>query len=135
DRLLAIAAEHQAALLEALAADLQRIGDVRERQLGTSAEVLQEGGRGARERRLAARRERQRLPAVHDRPWPRRRRLLEHQVRVRAAEAERADAGAPRYAGGGPRTELGVDVDRARGEVDLGVRRGEMEARRQLAVA
>ena len=45
---------------------------------------------------------------------PRTRRFLEHEVRVRAAEPERADGGPARHVGARPRAELGVHEERAR---------------------
>ena len=61
--------------------------------------------------------------------------LLEHGVRVDAAEAERVDAGAPRLAGAmDPRPRLGVDVERRALELELGVGLIAGDRRRQHAL-
>ncbi len=90
---------------------LQLIGQVR-------GEVLQ--------RRGCPGREHQQLMAPRGGGHRRRGRLLQHHMGVGAADAERADAGAPRRSGGGPAGEGGVDVERALGKGDRGVRRFEV---------
>ena len=58
-------------------------------------------------------------------------RLLDHDVRVGAADAERADAGAPRpLLGAGPRGQLGDDLDPLAGPVELRIGLLEVDGRR-----
>src|SRR5690606_16282910 len=62
------------------------------------------------------------------------RRLLEDDVRVRATEPERADRRTAGLRATLPLPEFGVDVEGARGEVDLRVGRPEVDARRDPLV-
>ncbi|CAJ3344239.1 Uncharacterised protein [Burkholderia pseudomallei] len=61
--------------------------------------------------------------------------LLDHDVRVGAAEAERADGrAARRVAGGVPRAPVGVHVERRIGEIEMAVRVRVVQRRHQLAM-
>src|SRR5262249_14169325 len=60
--------------------------------------------------------------------------LLEHDVRVGAADAEGVHTSAPRRRSGWPRLEPGVDVERRGLDPELRIRAGEVEAGRQRAV-
>ncbi len=59
---------------------------------------------------------------------------LEHDVRVRPAESERADSGEPPSIDGLPRLERGLHADAQRVEVDVRVRLPKVEARGQHPV-
>ena len=125
-----LSATSDPAVLEGLAADLQRVGDVGQPGAGCRPPGGRPAGRSAsvgRGRRCAP------TPAAPGsggrlvaRPAPssRARRLLDDHVHVGAAHAERVDArrsaaGRRRSGHGG---QLGVDVERAVVEVDLRVR-------------
>ena len=121
----------------AAAADLQRVA----RRRRAPARGARAGGRASRSvggvergrrcapRAAAAGGAREAPPALA------RRRLLEDDVRVGAADAERADAGAARLARrAGQARSFAFTKNGLAGEVDLRVRRLEVQARRQLRV-
>ena len=116
--------------------DRQCVRRVREVDLRMRGEVIREQVRPPLERLGGLRAQRQD-------PWRRTRdagprrgrwRLLEHDVGVGAAEPEGADAGAAWLVRPRPVAKLGVDEERARFEVDLGVGRPEVDAGRDPLV-
>ncbi len=135
DGLVAVAADQRAAVAEGLPSPLQGMGDVGEVELRVLPQMAPEVAGGGVERRGAARREQEEL--VRARRGGRRRqhgRLLEDDMGVGAAEAEGAHPGPARRAVARPGFQLGVDVERARREVDLRVGPLEVQARRDHAV-
>ena len=133
--LVARAGEH-AALREGAAAVVQREGDVGERLLRVRARCAASRSLMASSAWPIARRQQEQL--VDGAPGAAvaaGRRLLEHDVRVGAADAERVDGGAARRAGrGASRCSLSLTQERARREVDRRVGRLEVQARRDLPV-
>src|SRR5690606_38380480 len=95
-------------------------------------EVLADARRGGVERLRRARRDREDLPGPRRRAGRRGRRLLDHGVRVGAAEPERADARAAGRAARLPAPEGRADEERAGIEIDLRIGGIVMEAGRDL---
>ena len=98
----------RAPVREGPSSDVQGVGDVGEVEFGMAGEVCAQSLRRSAERRGAAGRQREQLK----RPAPLKRisvgGFLDHGMRVRAADAERADAGAPRRAVARPRMQIAV---------------------------
>ncbi len=128
------AAEGHGAVAEPPPADLQRIGGVGDPGLGMPLEMLAETVDRAGQRRLAARREREQLPRTAGGSGGERRRLLEHDMGIGAADAERAHAGAPGGRGVFPLGQPGGDAERALLQLQLRIGLLEVEARRHLPV-
>ena len=88
------------------APDLERVRDVGEVEVAAALELVGQAGRRAGERRRGPCRQHHDLGALPAAPRALRHgRLFQHEVRVRAADAERAHACAPRRAVGLPRRE------------------------------
>jgi hypothetical protein len=135
DGLLAIAHRQHAPLGEGAPPHLERVGDIRQIQLGVLLEVRGEALATLVERGAVARGEREQLV----RHGARRRRgplgrLLEDGVRVGAAHAERVHRAPPRLLAARPRRERRIDDEGAAREVDGGVGLLVAEAGRDLAV-
>ncbi len=136
DRILAIGDRDHAAVLEMTAAGQQRRGNILERLILMGFHVRSEPASRLVERLAAPRREHQHLRADIDARRVRfpLRRLLDDDVRVRAADAERVHAGPARRDTRGPRRQAICNDERALGEVDRGVGLLEAERRRDLAM-
>ncbi|KGD23806.1 hypothetical protein DO70_4697 [Burkholderia pseudomallei] len=121
----------EAAMLERGAPDLQRMGDVLHARPRVRERVAQLPPLLA-QRARRTRRNRQQLPARRLGRFARAhaRRLLQHHVDVRAADAERADARAARRRRSRPRAGFAHDAERRLVEADSRVRRLAVDARR-----
>ena len=136
-RLGSVAADREAPLLEQSPASQQRVGDVGQLGALPHGQVGPKAAGGRIQGRRRARRQHQQVRHVRlrgrRRHKRRRWRLLQHHMRVRAANTECADAGAPGLAAG-RRRPVGqgrIDVERPVVEGQLGVRRLEEQAGRQ----
>ena len=129
-RLFGIVCDHDGAPGKGLAADLQRVGDVSARSsIRMRIEVGGQVGSGRLEgRRVRADRTSRCGTQAAIRPLEDRR-LLEHDVGVGAADAERADAGPPRRRAR-PAGKLRVDEERTVAPIDLRSAALEVQARR-----
>ncbi len=116
------------------APDLQRPGHVGEVGLGVRPQVCGEPPDRLLESGLRPRGDREELLGATRLRGRRGRGLLQDHVRVRAPHAERADPGPPRRRARFPGAKRGVHVEGAAREVDLGVRRLEVEGGRDLTV-
>ncbi len=133
-RLLSRGAHDRAPFGEPAPSDGQREGGVREVEVGLAVEPIREAGGRAVEGGPRPRRE-------EEDGWPPRggrgrgrRRFLEDRVRVRAADAQRVHARAPRRRRR-PRGGLPADAERRLLPLDLGVRLAEVQARGDRAVS
>ncbi len=98
--------------------------------------MLAQPGRGGLQRLAAACRQQDQVARVARGLDGLRRRLLQHQVRVGAADPERADAGTARHTlGRRPGRGARGHRQRAAGDLQVWVRRAEMQAGRNLPVA
>src|SRR5256885_12453709 len=88
-------------------------------------------GRGI-ERTGSFGRQNEQLPRTRLAGWSDNRRLFEHDVSVRAADAEGADARPTRNPAPFPIAQRVVHVERAVGEIDFRIGLPEVQARRQL---
>ncbi|MCY1228601.1 hypothetical protein D9M72_409250 [compost metagenome] len=129
--------DHRAAPCESFSPVLQCVGDVFQRLLVTVfAQVCGQAVSALLERAFVLGRQRQHLPRRRVRLHGlHARRLFEHHVHVRAADAEGAHARTAWRRTFGPGLALRVHVERAAREVDLRIGFLEMQARRQRAVA
>ena len=130
-----VVGDDEKTVLERAAAGLQRERDIGEREVRVSAEKLRELAGHRLQREAGFRREHDELRAGNGRGFRRDGRFLDHDVRVRAADAEGADARPARMRGGFPLGELRHDAEGRVGEVDAGIRFLEMQARGNLRVA
>ena len=139
DRLSAIAPHDAAAMVERPAPGGQRVGDGTESGLGVRLEVVREPVRPRDDRGAGLGRQPQQHGLIRGRHVCLGfdlggRRLLEDDMYVAAADAERADAGPPRSSPARPRPQLVHDGERAGLELQLGVRAGEVQGRGELSV-
>ncbi len=140
-QLRAVASHQRGAVVEACPCGGQRVGDVDGPQLRAGDEMLPQPDRltAQRVRRPARQHER------HHRRRPRHRRLclrrldgrglLDHGVRVGAADPEGGDRGPARPPGLGPLLRLGQQLHRAGRPVHVRGRLGDVQGLRQHAVA
>src|SRR5205823_944042 len=89
--LLKSRADQSATMAEALAADLERIGDVSEIESGITPQVLDQVGSRALQRRGSLGREHHKLAGPRRTRVPRRRGFFQHNVCVGPTDAKRAD--------------------------------------------
>ena len=122
--------DDDSAVLERAAARLERVCDIRQGELRILPKMPGEICGGAVQRGGRLRGKDQELPAPSRRrgfgQWS----LLQNGVRVRAADAKRTHSSAPRLPAAWPRRALGIHDKRAAREVDLRIRRVEVEAGR-----
>ena len=128
-----VAADGHSAVLELAAAELERVGRVGQVELGVVFEMLgQIRGHGL-QGGVGLGRQEQQLPRSGVARVVRRGSLLDDAVRIGAPNAEGADPG-PAHSVALPRGKLGIDVERAFGEVDLRVGPLEVEGGGNLLV-
>src|SRR4051794_33146583 len=117
NRFLAVAADDRSSVLERPPAHLQRVRDVGERLFGI-AQMRRKPGRRAIERIGGARGKNEELMIAGGRAGRLLLRLLENDMGVRTANAERAHARAADVVALRPLAKLRVDEERAIREVD-----------------
>src|SRR5215204_7512969 len=135
DHVVHVAADNYAAVIEVLATDLKCISHVRhiERRL-VFKKCVEIKGRGV-EGSDSASRQRQQVPAPFRFTGPLFGCFFDYDMRIRAADAERADASAARSAVlCFPFRQLGIDKERTVCEVNAWVFVFEVETRWQLLV-
>ena len=130
---IAVAADHHPAPSEVTPSRLERVRHVGQRRGRIRAQEIDEAVGRCFQRTITARRKRHQVPVPAALFRRARRCFFEHDVRVRSADAERADAGAARTFAP-PFLQPRVHVERAVGEVDGRIRLGEVEAGRELLV-
>ena len=132
---LPVAADQHPAVLEGAPPGPEGEGDVRDLLLRVGAEVRGEPVGGGFQRGGGARRQDERVPGAPGRDRGARRGLLQHDVRVGAAQAEGRDARAPRVPVAGPRAQRVRDDEGRAREVDARVGLVEVQRRWDLALA
>ena len=133
--LLKIAAAQDAPVLEAVAAGKQREPNVGQRLLRVFAQMGREPARGRVERALAASGDANKLPfASRNGTHSRKRRFLQHNVRVGAADAQRRHACTPRSRSSRPRPQPIDHVERRVRERDRRIGGFEVRRGRNLTV-
>ena len=123
------------AVRELAPSNLQRPGDIRERRRWAAVEMIDQSAGGSIESGGSFRREHKQLMIAI---WGCRRnvgRLLHDDMRVRPANAERADARTARRAGSVPRVALRARDERTFGQVKLRIGRYEVDQRRNDAMS
>ncbi len=137
EQLLAVLAHHHGPVLERRTCGEERPADVNGRQVGVSRDAFGQGPGLPAQRRVTAGRQQPRHGATHLVPgrlgWLRR--LLQDQVRVGAADAERGDTGPARAVRLGPGGWLGEQAYVPETPVHLRGRRVDVERGGQYAVA
>ncbi len=128
----AVAGDQDTPVGEGPAPALERVRHVGQRQLRMRLQMAGEVAARRLQSRGAARREAQELPGARRGGRRTCRHLLQHHMRVGAADAEGAHPGAPRHRPGRPVAQPVVDKKRRAREVDARIRPLEVQARRDL---
>ncbi len=134
DRVREARRDHDSALREGPAAELESVRHVGQLQLGMRLEVRGQPVRRRVERSRGLGRQHEELVASSRGGARRIRRLLDDHMRVRPSHAERAHPGPARSRASRPLPERGAHVERRAREVDRRVRSLEVQAGRDPAV-